>query len=722
MQTPADNEDTTSSSLIEWDENGLPVSKQFNDIYFSKLSGIEETRYVFIEGNQLPQRWQQLDNTDMFTIGETGFGTGLNFLTTWQYWQQCANNSRTRLHFISVEKYPLTRSDLEKSLALWPELTSLSRQLVDAYPPQAFKGLTRLQFDQGNVQLSLFFGEAHECFEELAPIAWWRAGEKTKSTSCALGSKPTKVDAWFLDGFSPAKNPDMWSEILFQAIKNISAAETTFATFTAAALVKHQLHALGFEYSKRKGFGEKRDMLWGRIPKQAFSTTLLPDESHTKSERDRNIPKHKSRNNSREPSWHLIETQNRLQAANQKIQHCAVIGGGLAGCHTAFALAQKNIRVTVIEKTSALATATSGNMQGVVYAKLSPHREPISDFNLAALIFANHFYASKGFYASCGQQCGVAHLAVDQREQQLYQEFCALFPNEQQFARWINTDKIKTISGLNGRYPALYLPQAGWLSPKKLCRELTAAPGKISCLFSTHVHKLDYSAAEGWQLFDQHGARLIHADAVVIANAHDAKQLSHCHYLPLKTIRGQISHLPATETTSQLKTVLCGEGYVAPAVDRQHAFGATFTLKNSDPAVTVEDHQENLAMLEKLSPDFAPYCGQLTGLDLAGRVGFRCTTPDYLPAVGPVPIYSDMIQRFQFLNKKANAVIDESGIAYPNLYCNLAHGSRGLCYTPLCAEIIASLISGDFLPIPRSLYTFLAPARFIIRDLMRNKI
>lgn len=725
------------ASLIDWDENGLPVSKQFDDIYFSKLSGIDETRYVFIEGNRLSERWQELADQALFTIGETGFGTGLNFLTTWQHWRHSSKPASARLHFISVEKYPLQRSELQQALALWPELQELSAALIHAYPPQAFQGLTRLFFDQGRVQLSLYFGEAQRGFEELAALAFWRAGSKLQNSPAQLGSAPAAVNAWFLDGFSPAKNPDMWSEALFQALKNISAAQATFATFTSAGAVKRQLQALGFVCSKCKGFGKKREMLVGYLNddnSMSFSNPAPEADSRTDQGQNLNFRAWKSEERksgikASEHSWHLIENRHATRGGGKahKIRHCAVIGGGLAGCHTAFALAQKNIQVTLIEKNAALATQTSGNPQGAVYAKLSPHREAISDFNLAALLFANHFYDAHGFYAACGQQCGVTQLAKDRHSERIYREFCQRFANDRHFVRWLEAAETAQVCGLAGGNAALHLPRAGWLSPQKLCTSLAAANPLIQTMLSTCITRLHYQHGSGseaghWQLFSAGDDPILQADAVVMANAQDAKHLLPCAFLPLKTIRGQISYLPADAITRQLTSVICGEGYIAPAADNQHTFGATFTLNNHDPALSLVDHLDNLQMLEKISPALATYSQAIDSTQLDGRVGFRCSTPDYLPAVGPVPVFQEMVQRFRFLSKKANAIIDEPGAAYPHLYCNVAHGSRGLSYTPLCAEIVASLISGDFLPLPRSLYTALVPARFIIRDLIRNKL
>ena len=155
------------TATITWDANGLPVSSQFDDVYFSKNSGIDETRFVFLHHNHLPERWQTLPEGAVFTIAETGFGTGLNFLAAWQAWRQHAPE-QTTLHFISVEKFPLIRDDLTRALDLWPELSELAAALLAQYPPVDARGFHRLHF--GSVQLTLIYADAATGFSQLLPI------------------------------------------------------------------------------------------------------------------------------------------------------------------------------------------------------------------------------------------------------------------------------------------------------------------------------------------------------------------------------------------------------------------------------------------------------------------------------------------------------------------------------------------------------------------------
>lgn len=251
---------TLSYATIHWRDSKTPASEQFDDVYYSQTDGLEETRYVFLHHNRLSERWKQLDsnnNAGQFIIIETGFGTGLNFLATWQLWDTLAPSNWT-LHFISIEKFPLRLKDLKKSTEPWPQLSTFSKQLIDSYPTPTpgTHTLSLCSPDTGkNIQLHLLIGDAHDCLAALI------------DNDCLLPALGTswKTDSWFLDGFAPAKNPDMWRPALYDRMQQLSYKNTTFATFTAAGIVKRGLKEAGFHVEKVPGFGTKRDMLAGQF-------------------------------------------------------------------------------------------------------------------------------------------------------------------------------------------------------------------------------------------------------------------------------------------------------------------------------------------------------------------------------------------------------------------------------------------------------------------------
>ncbi|WP_409281878.1 tRNA (5-methylaminomethyl-2-thiouridine)(34)-methyltransferase MnmD, partial [Pseudomonas defluvii] len=224
--------DVTNYAQIDWDDQGRPHSRQYDDVYFSKEQGLEETRHVFIEQNNLRQRFSALQDNQCLVIGETGFGTGMNFLCAWQLFAECASPG-ARLHFVTVEKYPLSRADLAKALALWPELAGFGNALLAEYVA-VHEGFQQFVFEQGRVTLTLMVGDALEQLPQL----------------------DARVDAWFLDGFSPAKNPEMWTPELFAQLARLSAEQATLGTFTSTGWVRRGLMAAGFALKKIPGIGK----------------------------------------------------------------------------------------------------------------------------------------------------------------------------------------------------------------------------------------------------------------------------------------------------------------------------------------------------------------------------------------------------------------------------------------------------------------------------------
>lgn len=214
----------------------------YDDKYFCTENGLLESEYVFCGGNRLSERFKQLSESEVFTIGETGFGTGLNFLTAWKLWRENAPAS-ARLQFLSFDRYPLTREELARSLASWPSLHPLAAELVGQYQP-ASGSLCTLTFDDGRVTLVLCFDDVLKALDQ------FMTGGHT-------------VNAWFLDGFAPAKNPEMWSDEVFKRMAALSTEGTTVSTFTVAGFVRRGLNSRGFQTAKPPGFGRKRQMLEG---------------------------------------------------------------------------------------------------------------------------------------------------------------------------------------------------------------------------------------------------------------------------------------------------------------------------------------------------------------------------------------------------------------------------------------------------------------------------
>lgn len=216
---------------VTWNPDGIPVSNHFDDPYFSLQDGLSETQHVFVQGNALPARF----GTDLH-IAELGFGTGLNFLTTWAAWADCT--PRGALHFTSFEAFPMTADQMGQALAAFPVLAPLSQRLCAVWQPTG--GLFQLA---PQLTLEVVIGDARTALPQ------WQG----------------KADAWFLDGFSPAKNPELWTGPLMQAVADHTAPGGSFATYTAAGFVRRALQEAGFDVTRRPGFGHKRHMTTGTL-------------------------------------------------------------------------------------------------------------------------------------------------------------------------------------------------------------------------------------------------------------------------------------------------------------------------------------------------------------------------------------------------------------------------------------------------------------------------
>lgn len=671
------------SADVHWDENGQPVSTRYGEVYFSKSDGLEEIPYVFLQQN----------SHHTFYIGETGFGTGLNFLAAWQLWEQTATPDRP-LHFISVENEPLRKPDLERALALWPELAAFAEALLAIYPQLPTPGFHCFVFAEGRIKLTLIIDDASAGLKQLL------------ASDHPLHRKPFHrgMNAWLLDGFEPAKNASMWQPELFDTVAALSAKGCTLAAFTTAGLVRRELQRVGFQPEKRPGYGRQCHWLAATF---AGGPVALAEDMPTD-----------IRKSPYPAPWHV-------HTLEEVIPEAVVVGAGLAGCHTARALAERGWQVTVLEKSQAAGSGASGNAQGIVYGKLSSDTDGLALFNLASLLYAQRHY---GFWwnadPALGQQCGLLQLAYNAREQKIHNRLRTSFGAAEDFLQFLTPAQASEAAGVDIGYSGLFFPQLGWLNPPALCQRLLDHP-KINLRCQTEVAALERQAeSKTWQLLDAQGKCLAESPNAVIANAWNALDLPETSRLPLKPIRGQVSYFP--EERIPLKTVLCSEGYIAPAEHRTdgtlQSFGATFTLHENRPEVLEEDHRKNFKKLTTSLPELAADPGAGETQHLTGRTSFRCTTADYLPLVGPVPDFLPFVETYRPLTKNARALINEPGPYLPGLYINVGHGSRGLAYTPLSAALLAAQMSADVLPLPRDLATALNPARFIIRDLIRNRL
>lgn len=652
-----------TDAVLEW-RDGLPYSPRFGDTYFSVSAddpqhGLAESRHVFLQHNQLAQRWQALpaDQGSHFTIVETGFGSGLNFLSALALWQSTAP-AAAHLHFVSVEIAPFGVDALQRAHQHFPELASLSQALCAQYRLLQ-PGFNLLELPQFRVSLILFIGEISDFLPAL---------------DC-------QVDAWFLDGFAPAKNPEMWQSDLFETMARTALPETSFATFTSAGLVKRGLQAAGFQVEKVTGYGRKRDMLCGTLT------------SHSKRALNENI---------------------RMLAP-----HVAVIGAGIAGCSTAWQLAQLGCQVTVFERSDSIASGASGNPRGMLYPRLNAEKALNDQLALQAYSFSLRHYRAIGLSEAAFHCCGVMQLGGSPREfkrvHKVYQRYADLGLCQQ-----LSPAEASHIAGVEIAHDSLWFADGGWVNPQAACQRMLQHDN-IRLKLQQAVTALDVKQGKNqpvlWQLQFADGTAADGFAAVVICTATDANQLLADSGMHLNPVRGQMAKIPTAAAMQSLKTVLCGDGYLTPAHidhhDPEHTLGATFSPGDRSCDVRDSDNQANLDMLTTLSPQFAQ--ANQSPVSFA-RASLRCGTPDYLPYVGTV-LPTAHLQAMTTTPQHPAQLPASQG-----LFVHVGHGSKGLLTAPYCAALLARQVCNQLgwsLPVPcrAAFWHGLHPQRHLFKQL-----
>jgi tRNA 5-methylaminomethyl-2-thiouridine biosynthesis bifunctional protein len=568
--------------------DGTPYSQSFGDVYHSADGGIAQAEYVFLKGNGLPERWARRER---FVILETGFGFGLNFLATWRTWKRDPARCR-RLHYVSIEKHPFALDDLRVLHGRYPDLAAEAKELHAHWPPLV-SGAHRLEF--GDVVLTLFFADV-----------------------ALLRDLRLAADAVYLDGFAPAKNPEMWTHQVMRAVSRLAAKDATVATWSVAGSVRDALAATGFAAQKRAGFGGKREMLSAHKTKNGDS----PYFSHRE-------------------------------------RKATVIGAGLAGAAMCERLCARGWEVELHERRAEPAQEASGNHAGTFHPIVTP-----DDSLFARLTRAGFLHALRNWQRLGGvryDQCGVLQLARNDKEIDAQRKSAIGLPAD--YAQFVTREEASGHAGVPVAAPGLWFAGSGWIKPRSLVRaQLDACGERLRRNFNSTL------------------AEIPQGKIVILANSAEAPKLHPVPHLRLRRVRGQLTYVPADALEPPRAVVLRG-GMVLPPIDGVCVVGATYDLEDEDAALREDSHAGNLERLRNI-----------LGVDVRakaeGRVSFRAVTPDRLPVVGRIA---------------------------EGVYGAFAYGSRGLVWSALAAEIIASELEGEPLPLEGKLVDALHPQRFTKR-------
>jgi tRNA 5-methylaminomethyl-2-thiouridine biosynthesis bifunctional protein len=387
-----------------------------------------------------------------------------------------------------------------------------------------------------------------------------------------------------------------------------------------------------------------------------------------------------------------------------------VIGGGIAGCSTAYALAKRGLQVKLLERNQHIATAASGNPLAMLYPRLSSDHAS-SVFALTAFQYSVALYQSLNLSHQAFQQCGLLQLGFNSRElkriQQVAQQYATIAG-----VSLLNAQQASVIANTPLMHEGLHFPDAGWVQPPLLCQRLTEHK---NITVNTNIHASAVNRMTNDFEVDTDHERL-QADIVVIANAGSAAQLLPQMKLNTQSVRGQVSLLTASEHSKSMQAIICSDGYFSPATYLgMHCLGASFAgidladTQLSTLTVKLSDHLQNLQKLEQISNNLYH---ELKNNLVGGRASARCTAVDYWPLVGQV------LDSHQLLAQPPRPSADVNTLPWvESLYLNIAHGSKGFTTAPLCAEIIACMVSGSQLPIHADITGLLNPNRFQLKQM-----
>ena len=641
---------------------GTPYPPRYDDVCHSHEGGLAHAHHVFLAGNALPQAWA---GRAQFVIIETGFGQGLNFLATWQAWrkdpQRCA-----RLHFVSIEKHPFTRQGLAQLHAGLDDLLPLAGQLQAAWP-DALPGLHRLAFEDGGVILTLALGDIETMLPKLVAGA----------------------DAFYLDGFSPARNADMWSPKVFRGLARLARPGATLATHTAAGFVRRGLKEVGFDARRAPGFGGKRHMTVATF----------------------------------RPAW-KVRRHAPSPAADWQARHAIVIGAGLAGCAMTERLASRGWQVTLLDGHDGPARQTSSHRAAAMHAHISA-----DDSLLSRLSRAGNQYALRGWaaLAAAGHPvgwhgCGVLQIGENEAEAEAQRAALEALGLPESFVRWMTPTEAATHHGAGVPRGGLWFAQGGWVAPPDICNaQLRRAGDAVHARFGVRVDRIRRHDG-AWEAIGQDGAILASAPVMVLANAHEAPRLAPMRHQVVRRVRGQLTTLSPEQVGALGQwpdCVVTGAGYLLPVADDGSArVGSSYEADEGPLVARTAVHAENLERLAGLLPGASAGIGSLDVHGMSGYVGVRTVSHNRLPLIGQMPDEAAAAAAAAAL--RGGHLRDIPRL--PGLYAALAYASRGLTWAALGAELLVSQIEGEPLPLEADLADAVDPARLLLRALRHGQV
>ncbi|MBB1595167.1 FAD-dependent 5-carboxymethylaminomethyl-2-thiouridine(34) oxidoreductase MnmC [Achromobacter sp. UMC46] len=611
-------------AVVEFDADGKLYSRTYGDAHYSPEGEAGQAERVFQHGNGLPGRWR---GRQSFTVCETGFGLGLNFLALWKAWRDDPQRPAT-LHMVSMEAHPFTQQDLSALLAreAAAPFAALAQRLIAQWPA-LLPGLHRLEFENGAVTLTLGFGDA----QVLAPRL------------------SARVDAFFLDGFAPERNPGMWAPALLRDLAALAAPGATMATWACTAQLRQALQDAGFDVRSEPGFGGKQPMTMGAVRAGGHAAS----------------------------------------APGVDAGHAVVIGAGLAGAGIAQALAGRGWRVTVLDAGRALgAPAHAGHLAAALTPVVAR-----DDNARARLSRAGSQRAQARWQGLAGDAaprvCGTVQVERDAGKSAALAGTLEALAFPADWVRQVDRDEASALAGLPLARGGVFFSQGMLVQPNRLIDALletagvTVLPGKAARV---------EPAGQAWRVLDGQGAELVQAQAVILANAAGARGVLADSGLlgplprvaQMHALTGEVTLVPAAALSGGPRCIVGGEGYLLPDVGAGCVVGSTYVHDAAEARVSADGQRVTLAKAAGLLSGHFPDFDSLVPGSLPGWAGWRAVLPGRLPAVGELPHAR-------------------------GLWLAVGYASRGLSWSALMGDLIAARLAGEPSPLETDLAQLISP-------------
>lgn len=628
---------------VGFDAEGHFRNLSYGDVYHSKDGAVGQAEHVFIQGNNLPQRWRGRRH---FTVCETGFGVGLNFLTLWQAWREDSARS-DRLHMLSIEAHPFDREGLQQALLrVIPESwRARADQLVSQWPT-CLPGLHRLEFEGGAVTLTLAFGKATTVAARLS----------------------ASVDAYFFDGFAPKLNPEAWEPALLRQLSSLAAADATCATWASNGVVRQALVSAGFSVKRRPGYAGKWHMTTGVRMPSAYPSTRAPK-----------MPK---KNAFCHKAWQLAREADRAGKGE-----VIVIGAGLAGAGIAHSLALRGRSVVVIDMA---ALDSGGSHAGHVAAAMTPVVAR-DDNALARLSRAGSGRALARWMSlpmpAAPVRCGTLQLERDSGRMASLVDTVEQLKFPETWVRCVDRDEASRLAGMPVERGGVFFGDGLFVQPAVLIPALLKTPGIR--LIQGQAAALQ-RISDTWQINGPDGKVLAQASTVIVANAFGAHALLNqsglLEGLPklahMYRIAGQMCQIPDGQLAGGPRCIVGGEGYLLPSMAGYCVAGSTYDIGAESSEVNATGQRVVLDKVVGLV-GCEPLLQSNQG-NLSGWAGWRAVLPGRLPAIGPLP-------------------------QAPGIWVATGFASRGLTWSALSGDVIAAALCEEPLPLEVDLLAAIAP-------------